>query len=95
MKGYIKAKVQGLPLWRESTEPYRVVHPKTNETNKKLLESAGYMAKLATKKRIVGIKTHFVNRSTATAKHLLSHHDHSSQVRKIEAGTMLKADMQW
>ena len=94
-KGHIKVEVQGIPLWRASIQLCRAIHPKTNETNKILLESAGSVAKLDTKKRIIGLKTHLVGHSTATAMHLHSYQDHSSQVRKTEAGTMLKQDMQW
>ena len=71
------------------------MYPKTNETNKSLLETAGAVAKLTTKKNIAGLRTHLIDYSIATAKHLYSLQDHSNQVRKTEAGIMLKIDMQW
>ena len=49
------------------------MNPKTNETNKSLLESSGFVAKLATKKRIVGLRTHLIDHNTTTAKHLHRH----------------------
>ena len=84
-----------MPLWRASTQPCRAMHSKTNENNKSLLVSAGFVEKLAIKKRILGLKMHLKGHSTTTAKHLYSHRDFSSQVRKTEAGTTLYIDMQW
>ena len=94
-KGCIKANIQGMPLERASMQPSRAMHPKTNENNNSLLASAGFIAKLATKKRIIVLRTHLIDYSTTTAKYLHSNQDHSSQVRKNEARTMLKIDMQW
>ena len=94
-KGHIKAKVQGFPLWRASTQTSRFLHPETNSTYKILLESADFVAKWVTKKRIVGLKTHPVDHNTISAKHLYSHRDHSSCDRKTKAVTMLKVDIQW
>ena len=71
------------------------MHPKTNETNKSLLESVGYVALLATKKMIAGLKTHLEDYNTTTAKHLNSYRDHSSQVKKTKAGITLQINMQW
>ena len=94
-KGYIKVKVQGMPLYKASTQLCRAMHPKTNETNKILLESAGFVAKLATNKRIVRLKTHLEGYSTATTKNLYSHQDLSGQVKKTEAEKTLYVDIQW
>ena len=78
-----------MPLWRALTQPCRAMHWKTNEINNFLLVSAGFVVKLATKKTIVRSKTYLKSHNTATAKHLHSHQDLNSQVRKTEAGTML------
>ena len=69
------------------------MHLKTNETNKNLLESVGFVAKLATKKRTVGLKTHLKGSSTATARNLQRYQNLSGQVKKAKVGTMLYIDM--
>ena len=92
-KGHIKVKVQGMTLWRASAQPCRAINPKTNETNKSFLLSAGFVAKLAIEKRIVGLKTYLVGSNTTTAKHLHSHRNLSSQLSKTEPGKMLYTDI--
>ena len=52
------------------------------------------MVKLARKKRTVGLKTHLKGYNIAMAKHLYSHQDLSSKVRKTEAGIVPYVDMQ-
>ena len=83
-----------MPLWKASTQPCRAMKTKTNEISKSLLKSAGLVAKLAIKKRIIGLRIRLVDHNTTTTKHLHSHQDRSSQVRKTKAGTTLKVDME-
>ena len=50
-EGIYRGKGTGYAPMRVSTQPCRARHPNTNETSKDLLEIAGYMVKLATKKK--------------------------------------------
>ena len=94
-RGISKQRYRVCPYRGHQHQPCRAMHPKTNEINKGLLESTGIAVKIVTKKRIVGLRNHLMDHSTITAKHLHSYQDHSSLIRKTQAGTILKVDMQW